>query len=186
MTSNRRQNTNAYVQRDTSVSTETSTRSAYNFKWTPVQEIIFLEWYDQALAMNNYHLKDPTHVSKKFVVDKFNEEFGLNITYKFFKEKLDQLKKIYKKYLGLMDSTGIMVDHITSEISASESWWKDREVICKIVHSFKRKPPQLWDVMQHCFTLYNVQSQSQYSVNHRREEMMNEGATNIEDHMYPE
>ncbi|KAL1197974.1 hypothetical protein V5N11_013662 [Cardamine amara subsp. amara] len=75
--------------------------------------------------MNNYRLKDPITLGKEFLVKKFNEEFGVNITYKFFKEKLDQLKKKYKKYLALMDSTGITVDPITFEIDASESWWKD-------------------------------------------------------------
>ncbi|XP_010435895.1 PREDICTED: heat shock protein DDB_G0288861-like [Camelina sativa] len=84
-----------------------------------------------------------------------------------------------------MGSTGITVDPITSVINASESWWKDREV-CKIVHAFRRKPPQGWEIMERCFQLYNVQSQAQYSVNQRREEMMNEGTTNNEDQLYRE
>lgn len=37
--------------------------------------------------------------------------------------------------------------------------------------------------MQRCFKLYDVRSQSQYSVNQRREEMMNEGLANDESHM---
>lgn len=40
--------------------------------------------------------------------------------------------------------------------------------------------------MERCFKLYNVQSQSQYSVNQRREEMMNQSATNNEDQLYQE
>ncbi|KAL1225566.1 hypothetical protein V5N11_019302 [Cardamine amara subsp. amara] len=37
--------------------------------------------------------------------------------------------------------------------------------------------------MQRCFTLYDVQSQPQYSVNQRRAEMMNERVNNDEDHV---
>ncbi|XP_013603867.1 PREDICTED: uncharacterized protein LOC106311190 [Brassica oleracea var. oleracea] len=103
--------------------------------------------------MNNYRIKDPTSL-RSFMVEKFNEEFGLDINYKFFKEKLDTLKKKYNKYRELLTSTGISVDPITSEIDASDSWWKDRE--------------------------------SQYSVNQRREEMMNQSATNNEDQLYQE
>lgn len=93
------------------------------------RERIFLELYDQALAMNYYRLKDPSALGKEFIVDKFNQEFNLDINYKFFREKLDQMKRKYKKYTGLMqNSTGISVDPVTSVISASDSWWKDREV----------------------------------------------------------
>ncbi|XP_013639845.1 PREDICTED: uncharacterized protein LOC106345136 [Brassica oleracea var. oleracea] len=77
--------------------------------------------------MNNYRIKDPTPFGKQFMVEQFNKEFQLDITYKFFKEKLDTIKKKYKKYKELLSSTGISVDLITSEIDASESWWKDRE-----------------------------------------------------------
>jgi len=49
--------------------------------------------------MNNYHLKDPIPLGKEFLVEKFNEKFNLNINYRFFKEKLNQLKKKYKKYV---------------------------------------------------------------------------------------
>ncbi|EFH53050.1 predicted protein [Arabidopsis lyrata subsp. lyrata] len=135
--------------------------------------------------MNNYRLKDPTPLGKEFLVDNFNEKFNLNINYRFFKEKLDQLKKKYKKYVQLMDNTCITVDPVTHQITASNSWWKDQEV-CKIVHAFQRQPPQLWDVMQRCFRLYNVKSQSQYSVNQRREEIMNEGITNNQGQTYSE
>ena len=54
------------------------------------------------------------------------------------------------------------------------------------MHAFKRQLPQLWDVMQRCFRLYDVKSQSQYSVNQRREEMMNEGTNNNLSHTYSE
>ncbi|EFH70404.1 hypothetical protein ARALYDRAFT_474031, partial [Arabidopsis lyrata subsp. lyrata] len=78
--------------------------------------------------MGNYRFKDPTPLGREFIVDKFNKEFNLNINYRFFKEKLDQLKRKYKKYKHLMkDSTGISVDTTTSVISASNSWWKERE-----------------------------------------------------------
>ncbi|CAN6912392.1 unnamed protein product [Brassica oleracea] len=133
--------------------------------------------------MNYYRLKDPSPLGKEFIVDKFNQEFNIDINYKFFREKLDQMKRKYKKYTGLMqNSTGISVDPVTSVISASDSWWNDREV-CRIIKSFKRKPPEFWDIMQRCFKLYDVRSQSQYSVNQRREEMMNEGLANDESHM---
>ena len=43
--------------------------------------------------MTNYRLKDPTPLGKEFVVEKFNEKLNLNINYRVFKEKLDELKK---------------------------------------------------------------------------------------------
>ncbi|KAL0885491.1 hypothetical protein Bca101_009474 [Brassica carinata] len=136
--------------------------------------------------MSDYRFKDPTPAGKELIVDKFNQMFNINVNYRFFKEKLDQLKRKYKKYKHLMkNSTGISVDPTTSVISASDSWWKDREVD-RIVKSFKRKPPELWDVMQRCFILYDVQSQSQYSLHQRREELMNDGQNNDEDHFYSE
>jgi len=79
--------------------------------------------------MSDYCFKDPTPAAREFLVDKFNQEFNISVTYRFFKEKLDQLKRKYKKYKHLMkNSTGILVDLTTSVISASDSWWKDREV----------------------------------------------------------
>uniref|UniRef100_A0A0D3CI36 Myb/SANT-like domain-containing protein n=1 Tax=Brassica oleracea var. oleracea TaxID=109376 RepID=A0A0D3CI36_BRAOL len=136
--------------------------------------------------MSDYRFKGPTPAARKFLVDKFNQEFNINVTYHFFKEKLDQFKRKYKKYKHLMkNSTGISVDPTTSVISASDSWWKDREVDM-IVKSFKRKPPELWDVMQRCFILYDIQSQSQYSLHQRREELMNDGQNNDEGYYYSE
>ncbi|CAN6885497.1 unnamed protein product [Brassica oleracea] len=171
--SNRRQSLNSSRQADINLPSETSARNGANFKWTSSSIFRLLELYDQAADMNNYRIKDLTPFGKQFMVEQFNKEFQLDITYKFFKEKLDTMKKKYKKYKELLSSTGISVDLITSEIDASESWWKDREA-CKIVHVFRRKPPHGWDIMERCFRLYNVQSQSQYSASQRREEMRNE------------
>ncbi|CAA0384260.1 unnamed protein product [Arabidopsis thaliana] len=127
--------------------------------------------------MGNYRFKDPTLLGREFILDKFNKEFNLNINYQFVKEKLDQVKRKYKKYKELMkNSTGISVDTTTSVISTSNSWWQEREV-CKIIKSFKRKPPELWDVMQRCFILYDVHSQPQFFVNQRREQLVNDGWT---------
>ncbi|KAG2247290.1 hypothetical protein Bca52824_086918 [Brassica carinata] len=171
--SNRRQSLNSSRQADINLPSETSARNGANFKWTSSSIFILLELYDQAADMNNYRIKDPTRFGKQFMVEQFNKEFQLDITYKFFKEKLDTMKKKYKIYKELLSSTGISVDPITYEIDASESWWKDREA-CKIVHAFRRKPPHGWDIMERCFRLYNVQSESQYSASQRREEMRNE------------
>ncbi|CAA7056402.1 unnamed protein product [Microthlaspi erraticum] len=136
--------------------------------------------------MSNYRLKDPAPVGKEFIVEKFNEEFGLNIDYKFFRKKLDHMKRKYKKYLGLIqNSTGISVDPVTSVITASDSWWKDREV-CKVIKAFHRNPPEFWDIMQRCFRLYDVHTQSQYSVSQRREEMMNEDFADDEGYLNSE
>ena len=63
--------------------------------------------------MTNYRLKDRTPLGKEFVVEKFNEKLNLNINYRVFKEKLDELKKKYKKYVLLKDNTGISVDPLT-------------------------------------------------------------------------
>ncbi|CAG7864183.1 unnamed protein product [Brassica rapa] len=181
MESNRWQSLNSQRQADINLPNETSARNGGNFKWTSSTLLRLLELYDQAADMNKYRIKDPTPFAKQFMVEKFNQEFGLDISYKFFFEKLDTMKKTYKKYKELLNSTGISVDPITSEIDASESWWKDRET-CKIVHAFRRKPPQGWDIMERCFRLYNVQSQSQYSASQRREEMRNEDTN--EDMLY--
>jgi len=82
--------------------------------------------------MSDYRFKDPTPAGKEFVVHKFNQIYNISVNYRFFKEKLDQLKRKYKKYKHLMkNSTCISVDPTTSVISASDSWWKDREVSTK-------------------------------------------------------
>ncbi|KAG2286907.1 hypothetical protein Bca52824_046511 [Brassica carinata] len=134
--------------------------------------------------MSDYRFKDPTSAGKEFVVAKFNQMYNISVNYRFFKEKLDKLKRKYKKYKHLMkNSTGISVDPTTSVISASDSWWKDRQVD-RIVKSFKRKPPELWEVMQRCFVLYDVQSQSQYSLHQRREELLNDSQNNDETETY--
>ncbi|KAJ4907955.1 Uncharacterized protein Rs2_11613 [Raphanus sativus] len=186
MTSNHRQNATLSDDEDINLSRDTSARNVNNFKWNANRERVFIELYDRAIAMSDYRFKDPTPAGKEFLVDKFNQKFNINVTYRFFKEKLDQLKRKYKKYKHLMkNTTGISVDPTTSVISASDSWWRDREVD-RIVKSFKRKPPELWDVMQRCFILYDVQSQSQYSLHQRREELLNDGQNNDEDHLYSE
>ncbi|KAH0866161.1 hypothetical protein HID58_083372, partial [Brassica napus] len=169
---------------DINLPTEMSARREDNFKWNPNRERVFIELYDRAISMSDYRFKDPTSAGKEFVVAKFNQMYNISVNYRFFKEKLDQLKRKYKKYKHLMkNSTGILVDPTTSVISASDSWWKDREVD-RIVKSFKRKPPELWDVMQRCFVLYDVQSQSQYSLHQRREELLNDGQNNDETETY--
>ena len=58
----------------------------------------------------------------------------MNITYNFFKNKLDEFKKSYKRWKTLMSFTGISVDPDTSMIYASEAWWKEREVVS--IHNF--------------------------------------------------
>ncbi|CAF1932185.1 unnamed protein product [Brassica oleracea var. botrytis] len=125
MTSNRQQNTTFSDEKNINL---LSARRGDNFRWTPNRERVFIELYDRAIAMSDYRFKDPTPAARKFIVDKFNQEFNINVTYHFFTEKLDQLKRKYKKYKHLMkNSTGILVDLTTSVISASDSWWKDRE-----------------------------------------------------------
>ncbi|CAN6904011.1 unnamed protein product [Brassica oleracea var. botrytis] len=105
------------------------------FRWNPNRESVFIELYDRAIAMGDYRFKDSTPAGREFLVDKFNQTFNCNVNYRFFKEKLDQLKRKYKKYKHLMkNSTGISVDPITSVISASDSWWKDREFTHENLH----------------------------------------------------
>ncbi|CAN6885039.1 unnamed protein product, partial [Brassica oleracea] len=128
MTSNRQQNTTFSDEENINLPTETSAPRGDNIRWTPNKERVFIELYDRAIAMSDYRFKGPTPAARKFLVDKFNQEFNINVTYHFFKEKLDQFKRKYKKYKHLMkNSTGISVDPTTSVISASDSWWKDRE-----------------------------------------------------------
>ncbi|CAF1700990.1 unnamed protein product [Brassica napus] len=126
--SNRRQSLNSSRQADINLPSETSARNGANFKWTSSSIFRLLELYDQAADMNNYRIKDPTPFGKQFMVEQFNKKFQLDITYKFFKEKLDTMKKKYKKYKELLSSTGISVDPITSEIDASESCQRREEM----------------------------------------------------------
>ncbi|KAJ4876077.1 hypothetical protein Rs2_41095 [Raphanus sativus] len=129
MTSNHRQNATLSDDEDINLSRDTSARNVNNFKWNANRERVFIELYDRAIAMSDYRFIDPTPAGKEFLVDKFNQKFNINVTYRFFKEKLDQLKRKYKKYKHLMkNSTGISVDPTTSVISASDSWWRDREI----------------------------------------------------------
>ena len=86
-----------------------------------------IDLFDQAISMNDYTLKDPTVLGREYMVDKFNRAFNLNINYAFFKNKLDDFKKAYKKWKFLMTSTGITVDPETSKMYASDEWWEARE-----------------------------------------------------------
>lgn len=79
--------------------------------------------------MSNYTLKDPTVLGRELLVDKFNRAFNLHINYAFFKNKLDDFKKAYKKLKFLMNSTGITVDPETSMIYASDERWEARESV---------------------------------------------------------
>ncbi|KAL1188032.1 hypothetical protein V5N11_024431 [Cardamine amara subsp. amara] len=76
--------------------------------------------------MNNYTLKHPTTIGIEYMVKKFNQAFNMNITYGFFKNKLDEFKKYFKRWKTLMNSTGISVDSDTSMIYASDTWWKEK------------------------------------------------------------
>ncbi|KAL1194419.1 hypothetical protein V5N11_010331 [Cardamine amara subsp. amara] len=134
--------------------------------------------------MTNYTLKDPTPIDREYMVEKFNLAFNMNINYGFFKNKLDEFKKAYKRWKELMKCTGISVDPETSMIYASEEWWNARELGCKITTKFKRQPPEYWDVMQRCFVLDDVSSQPQNSSRQRKEEMMKEGLDDDAIHGY--
>ncbi|XP_020875171.1 uncharacterized protein LOC110226802 [Arabidopsis lyrata subsp. lyrata] len=124
--------------------------------------------------MNNYTLKHPTSIGREYMVEKFNQAFDMNVTYGFFKNKLDEFKKSYKRWKFLMHKTGITVDPETSMIYASDVWWREQEFGCKLTKSMNRRPPEFWNVMQRCFVLYDVQSQSQHSARQRREQLINE------------
>ncbi|KAH0872870.1 hypothetical protein HID58_070232, partial [Brassica napus] len=116
MSGRRHGNTNPVGQRNSN--------NASRFKWTYEQEKTLIELYDQAISMNHYTLKDPTVLGREHMVDNFNRAFNLNINYAFFKNKLDDFKKAYKKWKFLMTSTGIMVTPETSMIYASDEWWE--------------------------------------------------------------
>lgn len=68
------------------------------------------------------------------MVDKFNRACNMNITYVFFLNKLDELKKHYKRWMTLMNYNGISVDLDTSMIYASDTWWKEHENVS--THNF--------------------------------------------------
>ncbi|XP_010505140.1 PREDICTED: uncharacterized protein LOC104782024 [Camelina sativa] len=165
MSSNRRINTNPSRQTSSNQPTEnltppteTTVRNKDKYKWSYIQEKTLIQLFDEAIAMNNYTLKNPTAIGREYMVEKFNQAFNMNITYGFFKNKLDEFKKSYKRWKVLTHKTGITVDHDTSMIYASDSWWKDQKFGCKVTKSLNRKPPQFWDVMQRCFILHDVQS----------------------------
>ncbi|KAG2264812.1 hypothetical protein Bca52824_071891 [Brassica carinata] len=151
MSGRRRGNTNPLEQRNSNVRNETTSRKK-----------TLIDLFDQAISMNDYTLKDPTVLGREYMVDKFNRAFNLNINYAFFKNKLDDFKKAYKKWKFLMTSTGITVDPETSKMYASDEL------------SFKREPPQFWDVMVRCFVFHDVYSQPQQSSRQRRQQILNE------------
>ncbi|VVA94407.1 unnamed protein product [Arabis nemorensis] len=88
-----------------------------------------------------YTLKNPNAIGRTYMVGNFNIAFNMNITYGYFKNKLGELKKNYKRWNELMDSNGISVDLTTSMIYASDEWWKEREFGCKLTKKLKRRPP---------------------------------------------
>ncbi|EOA18928.1 hypothetical protein CARUB_v10007567mg [Capsella rubella] len=152
------------------------------YKWSYIQEKTLIQLFDEAIAMNNYTLKHPSTIGRDYMVENFNQAFNMNITYGFFKNKLDEFKKSYKRWKVLMHKTGITVDPYTSMIYASDKWWNDQVFGCKLTKSFNRKPPEFWDVVQRCLVLYDVQSQSQHFFRQRREQLINEHAVDEVDH----
>jgi len=43
-----------------------------------------IEFFDHAIAMNNYTLKDPTAFGREYMIEKFNLAFNMNVTYEVF------------------------------------------------------------------------------------------------------
>ncbi|CAN6982315.1 unnamed protein product [Brassica oleracea var. botrytis] len=147
MSSSHRGSASSSRQRGRIVSNETRTRSTDRFKWTYEQEKKLIELFDLAISTNKYTLKDPTALGRDYIVGQFNLAFNMNITYGFFKNKLDEFKKSYKMWKFLMKSTGISVDPETSMIYASPEWWDNHEAGCRLTKSFNREPPKFWDIM---------------------------------------
>ncbi|KAH0914561.1 LOW QUALITY PROTEIN: hypothetical protein HID58_029008 [Brassica napus] len=175
MSSNRQRNTNSCRPTNSNQPAEDSTPLAEatfkdKYKWSYIQEKTLIQLFDEAVPLDDYTLKTPSVIGREYMVDKFNRAFNMNITYNFFKNKLDEFKKRWKT---LMSFTGISVDPDTSMIYASEAWWKEREVECKLTKSLNRKPLIFWEVMVRCFALHDFQSQSQHSARQRREELIN-------------
>ncbi|CAH2079296.1 unnamed protein product, partial [Thlaspi arvense] len=107
-----------------------------------------IELFDETIVMNIYTTKNHNSFGKEYMVEKFNSVFNINITYGYFKNKLDEFKKNCKRWKALMSFIGILVDPATSMIYASDAWWKERELRCKIIKVFNRKPPYFWNVMR--------------------------------------
>ncbi|CAN6829396.1 unnamed protein product [Brassica oleracea] len=147
MSSSHRGSASSSRQRGRNVSNETRTRSTDRFKWTYEQEKKLIELFDHAISMNKYTLKDPTALGRDYIYEQFNLAFNMNITYGFFKNKLDEFKKSYKMWKFLMKSTGISIDPETSMIYASPEWWDNHEAGCRLTKSFNREPPKFWDIM---------------------------------------
>ncbi|KAH0868054.1 hypothetical protein HID58_075076, partial [Brassica napus] len=58
------------------------------------KERVFIELYDQIIFMTNYCFKYLTPTGREFPGGKFNQKFNICVTYRFFQENLDHLKKI--------------------------------------------------------------------------------------------
>ncbi|CAF2127623.1 unnamed protein product, partial [Brassica napus] len=151
MSSNRQRNTNSRRPTNSNQTAEDSTppaeatlRNKDKYKWSYIQEKTLIQLFDEAVALDDYTLKNPSAIGRE-----------------------------YMRWKTLMSFTGISVDPDTSMIYASEAWWKEREVGCKLTKSLNRKPPIFWEVMVRCFALHDVQSQSQHSARQRREELIN-------------
>ncbi|KAG2291180.1 hypothetical protein Bca52824_037849 [Brassica carinata] len=110
MSSSHRGSASSSRQRGRNVSNETRTRSTDRFKWTYEQEKKLIELFDHAISMNKYTLKDPTALGRDYIVEQFNLAFNKNITYGFFKNKLDEFKKSYKMWKFLMKSTDLIME----------------------------------------------------------------------------
>lgn len=95
MASNRRGNASASGQRGRNASNETRTRTTERFKWTYEQERKLIELFDEAISMSIIVSKI-LRLMAEYMVEKFNLAFNMNITYAFFKNKLDEFKKSYK------------------------------------------------------------------------------------------
>ncbi|EFH67486.1 hypothetical protein ARALYDRAFT_336687 [Arabidopsis lyrata subsp. lyrata] len=123
MSSRGRSNTNSSRHRDTNAPSETTARTRQRYRWSPEQEKTLIELFDHAISMTNYTLKDPPPIGREYMVEKFNLAFNMSLSYGFFKNKLDEFKKAYKRWKELTRYTGITVDPETSTIYASDEWW---------------------------------------------------------------
>lgn len=63
------------------------------YKWSYIQEQTLIRLFDEAIAMNDYTLKNTSAIGREHVVNKFNRAFNMDVNYGFFKNKLDEFKK---------------------------------------------------------------------------------------------
>ncbi|CAN7030587.1 unnamed protein product [Brassica rapa subsp. trilocularis] len=120
MSSNRQRNTNSCRPTNSNQPAEDSTplaeatfkgKNKDKYKWSYIQEKTLIQLFDEAVALDDYTLKTPSAIGRE-----------------------------YMRWKTLMSFTGISVDPDTSMIYASEAWWKEREVECKLTKSLNRKP----------------------------------------------